>query len=625
METKRLIIAIALSMVVIVLYQYLFVPDKKPLPPKPAEKGQVEPGKKTTQPTAADQQTAEKKKSKFLFVEEEPKVTETTAAPDETKPVIQDIAADKEQTITIETDLYIATMLNKGAGMKSFVLKKYKDDKGNLLNLISKNVEEKPFGIYPFYFSTFVKTKELAEFTDQLNSQNYHFNGQPEIYLTENQTTELVFKYADSTKNLQVTKSFVFSNNSYVVGINYEILKDGKPFPLPILFGPGLENNVRTDRVMQSPLRMAGFDGQDVQEKTFSAIKLRMEDIDGERIGKSLNQWMGNLYWVAYDTTYFAAIFKTSERVDYAVLKREFIPAPVVSDTPEGEEEKKAEKPVKHTRLYSYLILKNPKEVFLGPKDEDILGALEKNDRFFQVTKVVDYGWGFIGGIASIMLKGIKLIYSIIPNWGWALVIFTLFIKILLFPLTYTSMVSMAKMQALQPKIKALKKKYKNPKDPEQRKAMQMEQMALFKSEKVNPAGGCLPMLLQMPILFAFFRLLPISINFRHEPWMLWISDLSVKDPIYLLPILMGLTQIIVSKISPTSAEGGQKKMMYIMPVIMVILFMNYSAGLNLYWFISNLIQIGQQKIINERIFKQKKIEERQRKAQKRKKGAKSK
>jgi YidC/Oxa1 family membrane protein insertase len=183
----------------------------------------------------------------------------------------------------------------------------------------------------------------------------------------------------------------------------------------------------------------------------------------------------------------------------------------------------------------------------------------------------------------------------------------------------------MAKMQTLQPRLKAIKKKYKNLKDPEQRRKMNEETMAIYKQEKVNPASGCLPMLLQMPILIAFFRLLPISINFRHEPWILWITDLSVKDPIYLLPILMGATQIIVSKMSPTTGEGAQQKLMYIMPVIFVLLFLNYSAGLNLYWFIANLLQMVQQYIINKKIFKEKKDEDRQRRAQKRKKGGKAK
>ncbi|HNX98959.1 MAG TPA: membrane protein insertase YidC, partial [Candidatus Aminicenantes bacterium] len=145
----------------------------------------------------------------------------------------------------------------------------------------------------------------------------------------------------------------------------------------------------------------------------------------------------------------------------------------------------------------------------------------------------------------------------------------------------------------------------------------------LYKQEKVNPAGGCLPLLLQLPILWGIFRLLSVSINLRQEPWLLWIHDLSIKDPYYILPILMGVTQLVVQRMTPSGGDDIQRKMMYIMPVIMVVMFAAFPAGLNLYWFATNLLQIGQQKIINERVFNKKKEEEKERRALKRKKGAK--
>jgi YidC/Oxa1 family membrane protein insertase len=205
------------------------------------------------------------------------------------------------------------------------------------------------------------------------------------------------------------------------------------------------------------------------------------------------------------------------------------------------------------------------------------------------------------------------------------LIVFTLFLKLILFPLTYSSSVSMAKMQNLQPKMKAIKKKYKNSKDTEQRKLMNMEIMALYKEEKVNPAGGCLPILLQLPILWGFFRLLSVCINVRHEPWILWITDLSKKDKFYVLPILMGVTQLIQQRMTPSGGDETQKKLMYIMPFVMTIMFASFPSGLNLYWCFSNLLQIAQQKFINEKIHKEKKEEIREIKILKRKKGAKEK
>ena len=596
MDTKRLILAIALSVIVIIIYQTLFMPKPKPRPPaqqKPSQE-QVALGEQTND----KQKPASSDEMPDIFTKKEEKVVEET--PDE---VVEENLADADvKEIVVETDLFRAVFTNKGAGMKSFILKKYKDDKKEPMDLISSKVNEK-FGtheIYPFYLSPFEDNPAFRE----INRQNFLYKGELSVNLTgsRGQTGEILFEYADAEKMLYVMKRFTFSDLTYVVGIESKVVIGGKPIEAPFIFGPDLENNVSKNRVMQSPLRIGAYDGEDVKEITFSSIKTQSLEGPVEQAGGLLGS---NFYWAAYDTTYFAAIFKAHDKIKYSIVKKKI-------------DEKKE-------KLYSYIMVTKPQSVYLGPKDEKILDSVAKAYQYQDVGEVVDYGWGFIGAIAKLMLKGILLIYGFIPNFGWALVLFTIIVKIILFPLTYASSVSMAKMQTLQPKIKALKKKYKNPKDPEQRRQLQAETMALYKQEKVNPAGGCLPMLLQMPILFAFFRLLPISVTFRHEPWILWITDLSVKDPIYVLPILMGVTQIIVSKISPTSADNSQKKIMYIMPVVMVLLFMNYSSGLNLYWFISNLLQIGQQYIINQKIFKKKKEEERQRRVQKRKKGGKAK
>lgn len=168
----------------------------------------------------------------------------------------------------------------------------------------------------------------------------------------------------------------------------------------------------------------------------------------------------------------------------------------------------------------------------------------------------------------------------------------------------------MAKMAELQPKVKALRSKYKKAKqDIAQRRQMNEEMMSLYKEHGVNPAGGCLPMLIQFPVLIGFFNLLRIAIELRRSPFMLWIKDLSVKDPYYVTPILMGITQYIQQKMSPTSADPTQARMMLIMPVVMTFLFMNFQSGLVLYWLTSNVLQIGQQYIMN-RMIKKKKREE---------------
>jgi YidC/Oxa1 family membrane protein insertase len=609
-------------MVVIIVYQQLFMPKPKPRPPQAqqeqAAENQVQgeprwdekevttPADDTTPPAKTDQLPDIFSKKKKIKKAE---ITKTQLGP-----VKEDIMDQYSKEVVVETELFKAVFINKGAGLRSFILKKYNDDLKNPLDLISSKVNKK-FGaveIYPFYFSPFEDDPEIQEIFLDLNSQKFLYGGGDNLTVnlmnSQEPTKEIVFKYANAARNISVIKTFRFSNSSYVFEVDYQVIIDGQIIEAPIVFGPDLENNVSKNRVMQSTLKLGAYNGQDVNTVTFAGLKTEKKE-EGVEEGRGT---MGSGYqWAAYDTSYFASVIKTSGQIKYVHLK--------VTPPQKNKDEKVTPK------LYSYMIVTRPNLVYMGPKDEQILASVEKVHLFTGISEVIDYGWGFIGSIASVMLKGIVFIHGIFPNWGWALVIFTILIKIILFPLTYASSVSMAKMQTLQPKIKAIKKKYKNLKDPDQRRKMNEETMALYRSEKVNPAGGCLPMLLQMPILIAFFRLLPISINFRHEPWILWITDLSVKDPIYLLPILMGATQIMVSKMSPTSAEGAQQKIMYIMPVIFVLLFLNYSAGLNLYWFISNLLQMVQQYFINKKIFKEKKEENRLKRAQKRKKGGKAK
>jgi YidC/Oxa1 family membrane protein insertase len=209
--------------------------------------------------------------------------------------------------------------------------------------------------------------------------------------------------------------------------------------------------------------------------------------------------------------------------------------------------------------------------------------------------------------MAEILHQAIKYIHKTIPNWGFSIIILTVIIKILFFPLTYSSTKSMAKMQELQPKMKAIRAKYKKAKqDIAQRRKMNEEIMKLYKEHGVNPAGGCLPMLIQLPIFWGFFRMLAISLEFRQSPFIFWIRDLSMKDPFYVTPILMGITQYISQKMTPTSADPTQQRMMMIMPVVMTIFFMNFSSGLVLYWLTNNVLQIGQQYIMNRLRKKQK-------------------
>ena len=589
MDTKKLILAIILSVAVLLVFQYFFMPKPaaRPQAPAPAQAAQPQPAAETAGETAAPDIGA-------ILGQGEPAVQENVVP----LPAVQeDVAAADEQTITVDGSLFTAVFTNRGAGLTSFVLKKYMDDSKNPMDLVSGSAKESSF--YPFYFLS-----EKDNFSAILNKALFAYQGATTVRLRGAKLTEVVFTFADAASNLSATKKFIFNDGNYVIGLDFEVRRNGIVVAdLPVVFGPDLENNDSRDRAMMMNLKIAAYANEKLESIDFS--KLKTQPQAGQAFEKASGEKGSGFYWAAYETTYFAAVFKSApqnrSKLSYQVIRQPQGAAPA--------------------KLYSYMILTDPVAVFLGPKDEKQLAAVEKE--FPDLNKIIEYGW--FGSIAKIMLKGITFIHGFLPNYGWAIILFTLFLKLILFPLTYSSSVSMAKMQSLQPKMKAIKKKYKNTKDMEQRKLMNMEMMALYKQEKVNPAGGCLPLLLQLPLLWGFFRLLSVSINVRHEPWMLWITDLSKKDPYYVLPVLMGVTQLIQTRMQPSGGDDMQKKMMYILPFVMVIMFASFPSGLNLYWCFSNVLQIGQQYIVNEKIHKEKKEEEREIKALKRKKGAKEK
>ncbi len=225
-------------------------------------------------------------------------------------------------------------------------------------------------------------------------------------------------------------------------------------------------------------------------------------------------------------------------------------------------------------------------KTFIGPKELKLLQQVDS-----RLGEIIDFG--FFSVIAKPILLLLKFLYSLVGNYGVAIIIVTLLIRMILLPLNITSYRSMKKMQVIQPLLKSLKERYKE--DPRQ---LQLETMALMKREKVNPIGGCLPMLLQLPIFIALYNVLAQSIELYQAPFMLWIKDLSLKDPFYVLPVLMGLTMFIQQKITPTTMDPAQAKVMQIMPVIFSLMMISLPSGLTLYIFVSTLFGIIQQYLI---------------------------
>lgn len=473
---------------------------------------------------------------------------------------IQPVSGETEKQILIETSLYQAVLSNRGGVLKSWKLKEHKDEENNDLELVSNLSTE--IDSFPFSLRT-----EDPSFDDLINSVLY----QPSVTKLELQGGrggDIRFEYADGRGNF-IEKVFAFQDGQYDFDIQISVKKNRQEIEPRILWGPSFSNPSLEQQKQRFGVRTG------IAVKT--SDKVYRND---ERKFKPELREFSYAEWAAYEDNYFTAFFLISPQKHNVEFVRE------------GKEE---------TPLY-YLSVNSPQKAYIGPKEIDRLTEFG-----YAAKKLIKFG--FFGFIAEILLKGMKFIHKGIPNWGVCIIIMTLIVKILFFPLTYSSTRSMAKMQELQPKIKALRAKYKKAKqDIAQRRKMNEEMMKLYKEQGINPAGGCLPMLIQLPVFWGFFRLLMVAIEFRHSPFAFWIKDLSVKDPYYVTPILMGITQYISQKMTPTSADPTQARMMLIMPVIMTILFMNFQSGLVLYWLTSNVLQIGQQAIMN-RIRKKKKRE----------------
>jgi YidC/Oxa1 family membrane protein insertase len=541
---KRLIVAIVLSFLVLMGYQLLIV--------KPKQKAEMQ--AVTAAERAAPPQA--QKSSPAPPAESETKPAVQAAAPQN----LAAVGASAEEEIVVETSLYRAVWSNRGAVLKSWTLKKYSSDAKEPLDLVAASDRE--LGHFPFS----LEAGDQA-LSDALNSALYESSG-TKLDLRDGATGEIRFTYSDGT-SVQAEKTFRFTGGAYVVGIETRVAKDGQVIVPSLLWGPGI--GTPSGEAVKQPV------GSNMGAAIYTGGKVYRID---ERKYKADQSAFNFVSWAAYEENYFTALFVLPPQKGQAAFLQEAVaqgqaPAYVLSVT-------------------------EPETAFIGPKDFDTLRAFGHDTR-----KVINFG--MFGSIAEILLISVKFFHKVVPNWGLAIILLTIVIKIIFFPLTYSSTKSMARMAELQPKIKAIRSKYKKAKtDIAQRRQMNEDMMKLYKEHGVNPAGGCLPLLIQLPIFWGVFRMLSAAVEFHHAPFVLWIQDLSVKDPYYVTPILMGITQFISQKMTPTSADPSQAKMMLIMPFVMTIFFMNFQSGLVLYWLTTNVLQIGQQAIMNRLMARQK-------------------
>jgi YidC/Oxa1 family membrane protein insertase len=542
---KRLIAAIVLSVLVLIGYNLLFVKPKPQAPEAPAVTATMPAAKPEVQAGGQALPTPPEAKP----------ATQPSQAP-ELKPT----ASQTEAEVIIETSLYRAAWSNRGGVLKSWKLKKQLNDKKEPLELVPLQARE--IGQYPFSLGG-----DDPAFSGALNSAFFEAS-RTSLVLEDGRKDEVRFAYSDG-KSVRVEKTFRFTGGTYEVTIELHVWRNGQDTTPSLLWGPGIGN--------PSPAEMKQRFSSSTGAAVYTGGKVYRMD---ERKYKPELSAYNFVDWAAYEDNYFTALFILPAQKGQAVFLQQA----------RGQ----AQAPV------YFISVAQPQMAFIGPKDFDALKGFGH-----EAKKAINFG--MFGIISEILLVSVKFFYKLIPNWGLAIILLTIAIKIIFFPLTYSSTQSMARMAELQPKVKAIRAKYKKAKsDIAQRRQMNEEMMKLYKENKVNPAGGCLPLLIQLPIFWGVFRMLVASVEFRHAPFGLWIQDLSVHDPYYVTPVLMGITQFISQKMTPTSADPSQAKMMLIMPFIMTIFFMNFQSGLVLYWLTTNVLQIGQQAIMNRMMARRK-------------------
>jgi len=545
---RRLLLVFALTFLVIVLFQPI-LKRYLPQPPQPS------PAQKENQPVPQPSPAANP-----------PQVTQA-------QPAVSGAPAGKqassESQIVIENDLYRITLTNRGAQVKSWILKKFDDDRGQPLDLVNSAAAQK-YG-FPLSLWTYDETQR-----NKINSVLYVASESG----TLSPPATITFEYAD--QDLSVHKLLRF-DHSYLLQVETSV-------------------SVKASPVAAFPMWPAGFGDQN-SPVAFAPSRIEyqfnsnVERIAAKKISSGATQ-PGPFNWIAATDQYFAAVFIPDNPQDAsAVTLRNSLDIP-----------KDPKNPQDTTKVDVLGVaagnMRGPttERIYVGPKELQTLESVSVptiTGKDPNLRALINFG--FFEVIARPLFVWLRWTYKYIRNWGWAIVIQTIIINLALLPLRVSSMKSALKMQRIQPQMNAIKEKYKKygMRDP-RRQEMNTEIGELMKREGVSPVGGCLPMLIQMPFLFAYYSMLGSALDLRHAHW-LWIRDLSSPDPYLILPILIIITGLATQRMTPQAGmDPSQQKMMNLMmPVMFGIISYRLAAGLCLYWVVGSLIAIVQQYIMN--------------------------
>ncbi|MBU8849353.1 MAG: membrane protein insertase YidC [Desulfobacterales bacterium] len=554
-EQKRLLLAVVLSVVVLVGYQTFFVK-----PPDPNNQPQQ------VQDRSTDQ-----------VQESSPYVSEYKTTPGV---VPQPVVPQKKnyRIISVSTPLYNIAISEYGAAVKSLELKKYRETNKKGSPLKQLVLEQLVSGTLFFDLEgQSVPGLKDAVYTAKVNTSKTSFS-------EGEKTIEFTF---ETPQGIVVKKIFTFKADSYMIDCDI-VFQNGSAMPLNdslVISTPGFydeETKKRSRFAFEGPVVFINDE--------YTAIK--PNDIEDK------NTYHGKIDWAGYTERYFMTAVMPKKKEDgtanNAKLKLSYANDMVINNYIQKMDLLEPGK----QRSYSFVF-------YMGPKSQKVLGQYDNS-----LKKAINFG--FFNVIAKPLLITMNTIHDVIPNYGIAIILLTILIKLIFWPLGTKSYKSMNEMKKVQPLMMEIREKYKDDKQK-----MNQETMALYKTYKVNPASGCLPLLVQMPIFFALYRMLYQAIELRHAPFVGWMSDLSAPDRLFefnfaipmmqepygipMLTLLMGASFLLQQKMTPTAGDPMQAKIMMLMPIFMTVLFINFPAGLVLYMFVNNIISMGQQYYIQKK------------------------
>jgi YidC/Oxa1 family membrane protein insertase len=544
---KRIILFLVLSMALIVLYPYVM--EKMGIAKRPPSVRQQKDGA----PTSAPKPAAPPVETKA------PGPLDTAAVTLPRKPSQE---PDREEEVIVETDLVKVVLSNRGGVVKSWELKRYhtQDAKNPVPIQLVPSASVAPAPVPPL-------TVQVADLKiQQRMAQGLYKVSQPSLVLNQTQPSGVVdFSYTDAETGVHVEKRLRFNNGSYLVDLAVQTRGITGPTVLSLGTNFGIQKWEEGFVGFIGPATLVnGKMSKDTPEK---------EDVRA-----------GQVTWAALQDKYFLAAAIPADDLAHQVVVRK-----------EGDKQVSV---ALQTQSVTETVVSRYR-LFVGPKEYDTLKGLNLG-----LEDTIDFGWFIYGSwsivraVAKPLFYAIRHLYNITHNYGVAIILITVGIKLLLAPLAYKSYKSMKQMAAVQPELQALQKKH-----ADDRERLNKELIKLYKDKKVNPVGGCLPMFIQIPVFVALFNILYMTIELRQAPFVLWIKDLSVQDPYYVLPILMGVTMFIQQKIQPTTMDPKQAQIMLILPVFLTFLFITFPAGLVLYWLTNNVLTILQQVITDRYLF----------------------